>query len=111
MIYNFLEILARYQKKSNESYQASATYACEAISAIRTVAFLAREDDVANVYHQDILQQRKENMRQILKSGALYAASQVAVLFITALGEWFETFRISFPSFFPLYFPPNRKIC
>ncbi|KAH8810606.1 P-loop containing nucleoside triphosphate hydrolase protein [Xylogone sp. PMI_703] len=82
-------LLARYQQKTNISYQAAATYACEALAAIRTVASLTREDDVSSEYHRQMIQQRKENLSRILKSGFLYAISQAAVLFVTALAFWY----------------------
>ena len=49
-----LAMLVTFQKEKKKVHEESASYACEATSAIRTVAFLTREDDVWNHYHEQL---------------------------------------------------------
>lgn len=82
-------MLAAFQARSKKAYEGSASYACEATSAIRTVASLTREDDVWNVYHMQLVEQGKKSLRSIMKSSVLYAGSQSFTLLCIALGFWY----------------------
>ncbi|KAF2194218.1 ATP-binding cassette transporter ABC4 [Zopfia rhizophila CBS 207.26] len=82
-------ILARFENRSKKVYEKSASYACEATSAIRTVASLTRERDVWKQYHTQIVQQGQQSLRSVLKSSTLFAASQSLVFCCTALGFWY----------------------
>jgi ATP-binding cassette, subfamily B (MDR/TAP), member 1 len=82
-------ILARFQTRSKKAYEGSATYACEATSAIRTVASLTREDDVRGHYHYLLAKQGKESLISVAKSSTLYAASQSFMFLAIALGFWY----------------------
>lgn len=48
-------MLTRFQARAKKAYTKSASYACEATSAIRTVASMTREHDVWNHYHEQIV--------------------------------------------------------
>lgn len=82
-------MLARFQHRAKRSYEKSASYACEATSAIRTVASLGREQDVWDNYHAQLVEQGKRSLRSILKSSALYAAAQAFMFLCIALGFWY----------------------
>lgn len=82
-------MLARFQNRSKKAYESSANYACEATSAIRTVASLTREKDVWEQYHGQLEEQGRKSLVSILKSSVLYAASQALVFFCVALGFWY----------------------
>lgn len=82
-------MLAAFEQKSKSGHQDSASYACEATSAIRTVAALTREQDVWSNYHDILQAQSHANMFSTLKSSVLYAASQALVFFCVALGFWY----------------------
>lgn len=82
-------ILAVFQNRSRKAYQKSASYACEATSAIRTVASLTREADVCDSYHNQLAVQAKSSLISVLKSSLLYAASQSMMMFCIALGFWY----------------------
>ena len=84
-----LSMLVRFEKEKKKAYEQSASYACEAISAIRTVASLTREDDVWNHYHEQLLGQGRKLVMSILKSSVLYAASQSFQFLCMALGFWY----------------------
>lgn len=82
-------MLARFQQRSKAAYEGSASYACEATSAIRTVASLTREGDVWSIYHGQLEEQGKKSLVSVSKSSVLYAASQALVFFCVALGFWY----------------------
>ncbi|KAL6712815.1 GTPase-activating protein [Lecanora helva] len=82
-------MLARFQDRAKTAYESSASYACEATAAIRTVASLTREQDVWEHYHQSLTEQGEKSLRSILKSSTLYASSQSFMFLCTALGFWY----------------------
>jgi ABC-type multidrug transport system fused ATPase/permease subunit len=82
-------MLAAFQARSKLAYEGSASYACEATSAIRTVASLTRENDVWGVYHDQLEAQARVSLISVIKSSTLYAASQAMVFFCVALGFWY----------------------
>ncbi|KAK7189272.1 Leptomycin B resistance protein pmd1-like protein 2 [Paraphaeosphaeria sporulosa] len=82
-------VLARFQALSKQSYEGSASYACESTSAIRTVASLTREDDVLCNYRQQLHEQGIRSLKSILQSSALYAASQSLGFAVNALAFWY----------------------
>ena len=82
-------MLGRFQIRAKKAYEGSASYACEATAAIRTVASLTREEDVWQHYHQSLNEQAKKSLVSILKSSTLYAASQSLMFLCNALGFWY----------------------
>ncbi|EJT82036.1 hypothetical protein GGTG_02010 [Gaeumannomyces tritici R3-111a-1] len=82
-------MLAHYQRRAKRAYQVSASYASEAITAIRTVASLTREDDVLRQYKESLDRQQQASLRSVLKSSTLYAASQSLTFLVLALGFWY----------------------
>ncbi|KAJ6146531.1 hypothetical protein N7497_008513 [Penicillium chrysogenum] len=82
-------MLAAFQARSKAAYEGSASYACEATSAIRTVASLTRETDVWSFYHGQLERQGRTSLISVFKSSLLYAASQALVFFCVALGFWY----------------------
>lgn len=82
-------MLARFQRRARSAYSGSASYASEAITAIRTVASLTRENDVLNQYRASLAAQQRASLRSILKSSALYAASQSLMFLAFALAFWY----------------------
>ena len=88
-------MLARFQQRAKRAYEKSASYACEATSAIRTVASLTRETDVWQHYHDQIVDQEAKSLRSILQSSLLYAASQSFMFLCIALGFWYGSTLIA----------------
>ena len=82
-------ILAQFQSRSKKAYESSASYACEATSAIRTVASLTREEDVLDKYRKQLAAQAAVGLKSTLRSSTLYAASQSMTLLVMALGFWY----------------------
>lgn len=81
-------LLAQFQRRAKKAYEKSASYACEATSAIRTVASLTREEDVLAHYIEALNSQAKRSLQSVLKSSLLYAASQSLMFACIALGFW-----------------------
>lgn len=88
-------LLARFQQRAKKAYEKSASYACEATGAIRTVASLTREEDVLAHYTRSLKEQEQKSLRSILKSSLLYAASQSLMFLCVALGFWYGGQRIA----------------
>jgi ATP-binding cassette subfamily B (MDR/TAP) protein 1 len=82
-------ILAQFQSRSKKAYESSASYACEATSAIRTVASLTRETDVLDNYKKQLSAQGAVGLKSTLRSSTLYASSQSMTLLVMALGFWY----------------------
>ncbi|KAI2642590.1 ABC transporter [Xylaria nigripes] len=82
-------MLAHFKQRSTKAYEKSASYASEAISAIRTVASLTREKDVLEQYRSSLRSQQRESLISVLKSSILYAISQGALFLAFALGFWY----------------------
>lgn len=87
-------MLARFATRSKKAYEASASYACEATSAIRTVASLTREEDVWEHYHGTLVVQGQKSLKSILRSSTLYAASQSLTFLCIALSFWYGAQKI-----------------
>ncbi|KAI1337806.1 multidrug resistance protein [Xylariaceae sp. FL0016] len=82
-------MLAHFQRRSARAYEKSASYASEAISAIRTVASLTREEDVLAQYKASLAIQQRSSLMSVLKSSTLYAAAQSFLFLAFALGFWY----------------------
>ena len=88
-------MLARFQERAKKAYESSASYACEATAAIRTVASLTREDDVWKHYHESLVLQGSKSLVSVLRSSTLYAASQSLMFLCLALGFWYGSTLIA----------------
>ncbi len=77
---------ARFQTRAKKAYEKSTSYACDAISAIRTVASLTREHGVWEHYHKHLEAQASQSLTSVLRSSTLYAASQSLLLLCIGLG-------------------------
>ncbi|KAK9238839.1 P-loop containing nucleoside triphosphate hydrolase protein [Lipomyces kononenkoae] len=82
-------MLQQFQANAKVAYDKSASYACEATSAIRTVASLTREEDVFSRYKNAIESQVSKSRISSIRSSFLYGLSQGLSLFIMALGFWY----------------------
>lgn len=82
-------LLLRFQSRAKEAYAASAAYASEAVSSIRTVASLTREQDIMRTYREDIANQRRKGMKSVLSASAVYGAAQGATFLCFGLGFWY----------------------
>ncbi|KAF3482471.1 uncharacterized protein GIQ15_05230 [Arthroderma uncinatum] len=99
-----LKILGELARKSEAAYKASATYACEASSAITTVASLGLESYVKEHYHNILEAQRQKSVISILKSSTLYAASHSANFLCISLAFWYGGTLIVYEGYSVLQF-------
>jgi ATP-binding cassette, subfamily B (MDR/TAP), member 1 len=88
-------ILAHFIKRGRSAYQTSASYACEATAAIRTIASLTREEDVLETYKSMLVDQTAKDLRSSVQSSALFAASMSGMLFASGLAFWYGGTLIS----------------
>lgn len=84
-----LAMLVKFQKEKNEAHEETASYACEATSAIRTVASLTREEEVRSHFHEQLTGQSRKLIVSFMKSSSLYAASKSFQFLAMALGFWY----------------------
>ncbi|OOF98313.1 hypothetical protein ASPCADRAFT_142439 [Aspergillus carbonarius ITEM 5010] len=82
-------MLDKIQRRAKSAYQKSASSACEAASAIRTVASLTMESAVLTAYESQLHAQLNRDIFPIIKSSALYASSQALPFLCMALGFWY----------------------
>ncbi|CBX90735.1 hypothetical protein IAQ61_002218 [Plenodomus lingam] len=82
-------ILAQLDAHLRKSYQETASLAGEAVTAIRTVMSLNRQERVTGKFHDQLAEQDMRSIRSSLKSSVLYAFSQSAGMLCTALGLWY----------------------
>jgi ATP-binding cassette subfamily B (MDR/TAP) protein 1 len=82
-------MLAEFDRRSKRAYDISASYACEATSAVRTVASLTMEEAVWKHYHDLLAEQTKKSIMSIVQISNFYAASQSFNMFCLALGFWY----------------------
>jgi ATP-binding cassette, subfamily B (MDR/TAP), member 1 len=101
-------VLAQFNIRAQKVYTDSASFACEATAAIRTIASLTREDEVLDMYHSMLVKQASQSLRSILSSSLLYAASQAGMFLASALGFWYgghliANHELSIEAFFICY--------
>jgi ATP-binding cassette subfamily B (MDR/TAP) protein 1 len=101
-------MLAQFSTRSRSAYQTSASYACEATAAIRTIASLTREEDVLETYQSMLVDQAAKDLKSTVQSSILFGASNAGMLFASALGFWYggtliSNHQISMQDFFISY--------
>ncbi|ORY01608.1 ABC multidrug transporter Mdr1 [Basidiobolus meristosporus CBS 931.73] len=84
-----MKMMNGYQEQQKKAYEYSAQLACEAASAVRTVASLTREQDVCAMYHKELDGPVKEGIKNAFGSSFIFALSQAIVFLVNALGFWY----------------------
>jgi ATP-binding cassette, subfamily B (MDR/TAP), member 1 len=84
-----LRMLTLFEVKVRKAHEDSATYATEAVIAIRTIASLSLEDHVLKHYSSILATTSSKSLKSILKASTFYAASQSCVFLVAALGFWY----------------------
>ncbi|KAK5999049.1 ABC multidrug transporter atrD [Cladobotryum mycophilum] len=82
-------LLSHFQNRAKAAYTASAAYASEALSAIRTVASLTREREILDQYKASVAEQQRKSFISVLQSSAVYGASQGAGFLVFGLAFWY----------------------
>ncbi|KAF3483987.1 uncharacterized protein GIQ15_03311 [Arthroderma uncinatum] len=84
-----LIVLSLFDRKVRQTQAASAAYASEAVTAIRTVASLGLEDHVLGHYRTILERDASASLRSILQASVLFALSQSLVMPSGALVFWY----------------------
>jgi ATP-binding cassette subfamily B (MDR/TAP) protein 1 len=83
------KMLEHFNQRTREVNAASASYAAENISQMKTVASLTREDQVAAKYIGELDAQQRRSLISVSKSSILFAASQSVMFLCFALGFYY----------------------
>lgn len=84
-----LYAIAEFESRAKKAYESSASYACEATSAIRTVASLTREGDILADYREQLEAQARKRLISVAWTSVLFAASQALSFLCMGLGFWY----------------------
>lgn len=84
-----VKLLKAKEAKTKAAYQESSRLACEAASAIRTVASLTREDAVWEQYHHALEHPAYVAYRSAIFSTTMFAFSEGVSFFASALAFWY----------------------
>ncbi|ANB14367.1 ATP-binding cassette alpha-factor transporter STE6 [Sugiyamaella lignohabitans] len=98
-------VMIQLSERAKKVYEDSGAYACESISAVRTVASLTREHGVWRTYADAVESQVKRSRPAIARSALMFALSQGLTPWVMGLGFWYgstllKTFTISSFQFF-----------
>ncbi|EME79474.1 ABC transporter, ABC-B family, MDR type [Pseudocercospora fijiensis CIRAD86] len=80
---------SEFEMYLKDAYRESASHACEAVSAARTVAAFTLEDHICRRYHDLLAAQEHRSLRFNLKSSIYYAAGQSLGFLCVALCFWY----------------------
>jgi ABC-type bacteriocin/lantibiotic exporter with double-glycine peptidase domain len=92
-------------QQNKAAHESSAQLACEAASAIRTVASLTREEDSLQLYSASLEEPLRRSNRTALWSSLFFSLSQAMSFFVISLIFWYGSilvskFQISVTGFF-----------
>ncbi|GAA5918154.1 hypothetical protein JCM1841_005277 [Sporobolomyces salmonicolor] len=90
-----LKVVVLKDQKNKRSHEQSAQMACEAASAIRTVASLTREEDCSAIYSEYLDKPMQESNRVAIWSSALYAISQSLSFWVIGLIFWYGAHQLA----------------
>ncbi|KIK26702.1 hypothetical protein PISMIDRAFT_8742, partial [Pisolithus microcarpus 441] len=100
-----LRVVVLKDQQNKAAHEDSAKLACEAASAIRTVASLTREDDCLKTYSNSLEEPLRISNRSAIWSNLVYAFSQSSTFWVIALVFWYgsklvSTLEVSTTNFF-----------
>ncbi|KAK9474340.1 P-loop containing nucleoside triphosphate hydrolase protein [Dipodascopsis tothii] len=84
-------LLTKFEANAKAENQESASFACEATAAIRTVAALTREDAVWQTYHANLQAATAAARVDSIKSAFFYGLCQGMLYFTMSLAFWYGT--------------------
>jgi ATP-binding cassette, subfamily B (MDR/TAP), member 1 len=90
-----LRVVVLKDQANKSSHADSAQMACEAASAIRTVASLTREADCLRIYSESLKVPLRRAYRTNVYSTGFFAASQSLSFFVIALVFWYGSRLVS----------------
>ncbi|BGP16128.1 hypothetical protein JCM10213v2_004122 [Rhodosporidiobolus nylandii] len=89
-----LRVVVLKDQKNKKSHEKSSQMACEAASAIRTVASLTREDDCYNIYSQELDAPMRTSNRIAIYSNLIYSVTQALSFFVIGLIFWYGSHQM-----------------
>ncbi|KAG1822804.1 P-loop containing nucleoside triphosphate hydrolase protein [Suillus subaureus] len=100
-----LRVVVLKDQQNKAAHESSAQLACEAASAIRTVASLTREEDFLQLYSTSLEEPLRRSNRTALWSSFFFSLSQAMSFFVISLIFWYGAvlvshFEISVTGFF-----------
>lgn len=84
-----IDMMRKGNLVTKEFYENSAQSACEAISAIRTVAALTREEDVSRIFSKELEEPLSIGVHHAYYGSILFAFSQSVNFLQNALAFWY----------------------
>ncbi|WFD07214.1 hypothetical protein MVES1_002573 [Malassezia vespertilionis] len=90
-----LKVIADFQKRHETVYAKSTSIAVEAISSIRTVAALGREQDVYQLFKYSLEKPYHESLRYILVGNIFLAISLSISYFIYGFAYWWGSRNVA----------------
>lgn len=90
-----LQVVVLKDQRNKAAHESSAQLACEAASAIRTVASLTREDDFLQLYSTSLEGPLRRSNRTALWSSLFFSLSQAMSFFVISLIFWYGSILVS----------------
>lgn len=90
-----LRVVVMKDQKNKAEHESSAQLACEAASAIRTVASLTREEDFLQLYSASLEEPLRRSNRTALWSSFFFALAQAMSFFVISLIFWYGSVLVS----------------
>ncbi|KAL1951601.1 hypothetical protein VTO73DRAFT_750 [Trametes versicolor] len=84
-----LRVIVQNDARNKKSHELSSQLACEAASAIRTVASLTREEECWQDYSRSLEEPYQRTKRVAIYSNALFSITQVLSYWVIALVFWY----------------------
>lgn len=83
------------EQRLNAAHAPATRLACEAVTSIRNIALLAREENICRAYEAKLDLPRRYIRRMAWLDAGLFALSQTNMFFVIALGFWYGSVLIS----------------
>lgn len=90
-----LRVVVLKDQQNKAEHESSAQLACEAASAIRTVASLTREEDFLRLYSTSLEEPLRRSNRTALWSSFFFSLSQAMSFFVISLIFWYGSILVS----------------
>nr|WCD39452.1 Ste6-2 [Ganoderma boninense] len=90
-----LRVVVLKDQQNKKAHESSAQLACEAASAIRTVASLTREEDCCRLYSESLEEPLIRSNRTAIYSNGIFSLSQSMSFFVIALVFWYGSLLVA----------------
>ena len=90
-----LKVIADFQKRHETAYAQSTALAVEAVSSMRTVAALGREQDVLQLFSYSLERSYRESLRHLVVGNMFLAISLSISYFIYGFAYWWGSTNVA----------------